>query len=35
LKAVTGRSASMMVDVVAGVTSVSHGEAVSWRRKVV
>src|SRR5437870_5711254 len=35
LKAVTGRSASMMVDVVAGVTSVSQGEAASWRRNVV
>src|SRR5437867_1071248 len=35
LKAVTGRSASMMVDVVAGVTSVSQGDAASWRRNVV
>src|SRR6266704_1831463 len=35
LKAVTGRSASMIVDDVAGVTSVSHGDAASCRRKVV
>src|SRR5881296_2402574 len=35
LNAVTGRSASMMVDVVAGVTSVSQGDAASWRRNVV
>src|SRR2546430_14696692 len=35
LKAVTGRSASMIVEVVGGVTSVSQGEAASWRRKVV
>src|SRR2546422_4374068 len=35
LNAVTGRSASMIVEVVAGVTSVSQGDAASWRRKVV
>src|SRR5882762_3469029 len=35
LNAVTGRSASMIVEVVAGVTSVSQGDAASWRRNVV
>src|SRR3989442_14127290 len=35
LNAVTGRSASMIVEVVAGITSVSHGDAASWRRNVV
>src|SRR2546422_8078348 len=35
LNAVTGRSASMIVEVVAGDTSVSHGDAASWRRNVV
>src|SRR2546421_10767955 len=35
LKAVTGRSASITVDDVAGDTSVSHGDAASWRRNVV
>jgi len=35
LKAVTGRSASMTVEVVAGVTSVSQGDAASWRKNVV
>src|SRR2546422_7875047 len=35
LNAVTGRSASMIVEVVAGITSVSQGDAASWRRNVV
>src|SRR5437667_10340210 len=35
LNAVSGRSASTTVDVVAGVTSVSQGDAASCRRNVV
>src|SRR5207237_9167453 len=35
LNAVTGRSASITVDDVAGVTSVSQGDAASCRRNVV
>src|SRR5712691_913544 len=35
LKDVTGRSASMTTCELAGVTSVNHGDAASWRRKVV
>src|SRR5690349_15035907 len=35
LKAVTGRSASTTVDVVAGITSVSQGDAASCRSNVV
>src|SRR5467141_1170337 len=35
LKDVTGRSASMTTCELAGMTSVNHGDAASWRRKVV
>src|SRR5258705_274941 len=35
LKDVTGRSDSMTTCELAGVTSVNHGDAASWRRKVV
>ncbi len=31
----TGRSASITTCELAGVTSVNHGDAASWRRKVV
>src|SRR6185436_12455861 len=35
LNDVTGRSASITVCELAGVTSVNHGDAASWRRNVV
>src|SRR2546430_7714917 len=33
LNSVTGRSASITVCELAGVTSVNHGDAASWRRR--